>query len=96
MEYQPKYKWKQTWPGEVGLNGKPLEDFEGWDGKTIIGRIRHEEAGPMKGKWQWNGQGPLRMKRHLPQQGYSASAREASRMAEEYYDTLLRNNRVVG
>ncbi|WP_040674012.1 hypothetical protein [Rhizobium grahamii] len=92
MEYEPKYKWQETWPGEVGLDGKPLQDFQGSDGETPIGRIRLEEAGPMKGKWQWSGHGPRKVKRHLPHQGYSMTAREAARMAEEYYDTLLANN----
>jgi hypothetical protein len=92
MDYHPKYKWKPTWPGETGLDGKLLQDFLGLDGTVPVGRIRLEEAGPMKGKWQWNGHGPMKVKRHLPHQGYVATAREASRMAEDYYDRLLEHN----
>lgn len=27
-DYQPKYKWRETWPGETGLDGKQLQDFQ--------------------------------------------------------------------
>ncbi|WP_245500765.1 hypothetical protein [Rhizobium sp. BK251] len=93
-EYKPKYRWGRTWPGENGLDGKPLQDFIGFDGEVIIGRIRLEDSGPLKGQWQWSGQGPFRgiKKRLLPHQGYAETAREASRMAEDYYHQLLALN----
>jgi hypothetical protein len=86
--YKPKYRWKETWPGDTGLDGKSLQDFQGWDDKTAVGRIRLEEAGPMQGKWQWSGHGP-EVRRHLPHQGYVDTACEACRMAEEYYEKLM-------
>ncbi len=92
-EYVPRYKWSETWPGETGLDGKPLQDFLGMDRETPVGRIRLEESGPMKGKWQWSGHGPRVPKRLLTHQGYCATAREASRMAEDYYDKLLEYNK---
>jgi hypothetical protein len=93
-EYRPKYKWRETWPGETGRDGNALQDFQGWDGETPVGRIRLEDAGPMEGKWQWSGHGSRRgiKKRLLPHQGYAATAREASRMVEDYYELLLRHN----
>jgi hypothetical protein len=33
MEWQKKYRWVRTWPGETGLDGKPHEDFVGYDGE---------------------------------------------------------------
>lgn len=90
--YQPRYKWRDTWPGETGLDGKPLQDFQGWDEGTAVGRIRLEEAGPMKGKWQWAGHGGRVKERLLPSVGYSDTAREASRLAEDYYERLLAHN----
>ena len=42
-EYKPKYLWKPTWPGQNGLDGKPLQDFQGWHGETPVGRIRPHE-----------------------------------------------------
>lgn len=63
------------------------------DEGEFIGRIRLELGGPMNGKWQWSGQGPVRIPRRiLPQQGYCDTAREASRMVEEYYHALMRHN----
>jgi len=54
-------------------------------------------------QWEpkYNGvkRGPVRLVstprgiRHLPHQGFSASAREAERMVEEYSDNVLHNNR---
>jgi hypothetical protein len=97
-DYRPKYKWRETWPGETGLDGEPLQDFQGWDGDVSVGRIRLEDAGPMKGKWQWSGHGSQKgiRKRLLPHQGYVATAREASRMVEDYYERLLRHNGMKG
>lgn len=95
--YRPLYPWQPTWPGETGLDGKPLQDFVGIDRGEHIGRIRLEIGGPMGGKWQWSGQGPVRIpKRILPHQGYCATAREASRMVEDYYHRLMWHNGLRG
>jgi hypothetical protein len=85
--YQPKYKWRETWPGEGH------QDFAAWDGETPVGRIRLEESGPMNGRWHWSGNGGPNVKRRLtPNTGYVATAREASRMVEDYYDRLMASN----
>lgn len=47
----------------------------------------------MTGKWQWSGHGPRVRKRLLPHQGYCETARDASRMAEKFYDRLLAANK---
>lgn len=94
-EYKPLYRWQETWPQDRDRDGNRLRDYVGRDGDITVGRIRFEDAGPMKGKWQWNGGGPiygLRVGRLLPQQGYCETAREASRMVEEYYHRLMRHN----
>jgi hypothetical protein len=70
----------------------PLQDFQGWDGKVSVGRIRLENAGPKHGQWQWSGHGPEVKERLLPHQGFEPTAREASRMAEDYYDRLIEHN----
>ncbi|CDM62346.1 hypothetical protein LPU83_pLPU83d_0976 (plasmid) [Rhizobium favelukesii] len=63
-------------------------------GETSIGRIRYEAAGSMRETWQWSGHGPKVKERLLPQQGFEPTAREASRMAEDYYDRLTAHNRL--
>jgi hypothetical protein len=95
-DYRPKYKWRETWPGETGLDGTPLQDFQGWVGDVPVGRIRLEDAGPMKVTWQWSGHGGRVRQRLTPHQGYAATAREASRMVEDYYERLLRYNGMRG
>lgn len=96
MEYKPLYRWQETWPGETGLDGKPLLDFIGLDGEVPIGRIRLEDAGPKRAQWQWSGQGPNVRERLLPHQGFCPTAREASRMVEDYYHRLMRHNKMQG
>ncbi|CDM56309.1 MULTISPECIES: hypothetical protein [Rhizobium] len=95
-QYQPKYLWKPTWTGETGLDGKPLQDFQAWDGEVPVGRIRYEDGGPKREKWQWSGHGPEVRERLMPHQGFEPTAREASRMAEEYYDRLMAANGLKG
>ncbi len=91
-EYIPLYRWKETWPGESDPAGNPLQDFFGMDGDVIIGRIRLESHGPTANLWQWSGQGGKVRERLLPHQGYEPTAREASRMVEDYYHRLMRHN----
>ena len=81
---QPRYAWRETWPGE----GKP--DFVGYDGKEIVGRVRLDTTTATKtGLWRWNGGFASFVRRRvMPQQGWAETARAASRMAEEHYDRL--------
>ncbi|MDM9647742.1 hypothetical protein [Rhizobium sp. S163] len=95
-EYTPLYPWRPTYPGETGLDGKPLQNFVGLDGDVNIGVIRLEEGGKLNGQWQWNGQGPHVRQRLLPHQGYCATAREAARKVEDYYHRLMRHNGLRG
>lgn len=94
-EYKPLYSWRITWPDPSDADTHKT-DFCGWDGAACIGRIRFEDRGPKKGQWQWSGQGPHVPKRLLPHQGFVSSAREASRMVEEYYHALMRKNGLRG
>jgi hypothetical protein len=81
-EYVPRYKWRETWPGEGH------QDFVGVDGDEIFGRIMLDTTThTKKGKWMWSG-GFLRWKRIrvMPQSGWAETAREASREVEEHYE----------
>ncbi|MBW9052297.1 hypothetical protein JNB85_07690 [Rhizobium mesosinicum] len=84
MTYEPKYKWRETWPGE----GR--QDFTGYDGDDIVGRIRLDTTTSDKiGLWRWNGGFASWIReRIMPQQGWEENPREASRRAEEHHDRL--------
>jgi len=60
-----RYKWQVTWPRHEDADSHKT-DFCGWDGEIRIGRIRLEPGGPVKGLWQWSGQGPEVRERLLP------------------------------
>lgn len=84
--YQPRYQWRRTQLDEYD----PPTDFDwlGFDDIGYIGRIRKEMAGPTKGKWHWAGSVPRTFKGSapLPNSGYCDTAREATEMAETYWD----------
>ncbi|MBY5325227.1 hypothetical protein [Rhizobium leguminosarum] len=47
-QYQPKYKWRETWPGEGP------QDFSGFDGELSFGRIQLDQTSHGKtGMWKW-------------------------------------------
>jgi hypothetical protein len=84
-----KYNWRETWPGETGLDGKPHQDYCGWDGETLFGRILLEPDGSSKGQWRhatW-----VKTVVH-PQGGWAKTAREASHIVEEHYEQLKAAN----
>jgi hypothetical protein len=86
-----QYEWRVTWPGRGDAESHKT-DFCGWDGEVLIGRIRFEPGGPVKGLWQWSGQGPEVRERLLPHQGYEETARKAAWMVEDYYERLIAHN----
>ncbi|TAU43620.1 hypothetical protein ELI44_28565 (plasmid) [Rhizobium ruizarguesonis] len=48
-EYQPLYKWRQTWPGEG------YQDSSVFDGEQSFGRIRLDQTSHDEdGAWKWN------------------------------------------
>ncbi|WP_336246177.1 hypothetical protein [Rhizobium laguerreae] len=55
-KYQPKYKWRPTsWPGDVDGDGRPLQDFTGFDGNQSFGRILVDQLTTSRmGTWKWN------------------------------------------
>ena len=88
--YQPKYKWRRT---KLDDNDVPTDnDWSGYDGEIVVGRVQKQPHGPMKGKWLWSAHGPRVKQRLLPHQGFEPEGREAMRMVEEYYDRLLAHN----
>ncbi|MBY3257045.1 hypothetical protein HFO09_23105 [Rhizobium laguerreae] len=90
-EYQPEYKWRPTWPGETNREGKPLQDFTGFDGEQSFGRIQVDEVTTSKlGMWKWNATHvPWVRKRITPHGGWEATSREACRKVEEHYEKLM-------
>jgi hypothetical protein len=88
-EYKPRYRWKETWPGETGMDGKPLQDFAAWDGELQFGRISLDETSLKKGQWIWAiSYIPWTRKAVFPHHGWAPNARDASRLVEETYDKL--------
>ncbi|MBB3396894.1 hypothetical protein [Rhizobium sp. BK060] len=88
--YQHKYKWHRT---KIDANDVPTNnDWSGYDGEIVIGRIQKQPHGPMKDRWLWSGHGPRVRERNLPHQGYEAEGREAMRRVEEYYERLMAAN----
>lgn len=83
-EYRPHYNWRLTWPGEVE------DDFVAADGDEYVGRIYQTHHEPIRGRWKWNAAYPksFRGSPPLPIGGFVDTAREASRMVEEYWDRL--------
>ncbi|MDR7148031.1 hypothetical protein [Rhizobium sp. BE258] len=84
MEYKPKYRWKETWPGEG------QEDYEAFDVDKSFGRIQIDKTSDTKiGQWKWNITHIDWARQHiLPHGGWAPDAREASRMVEEHYEKL--------
>lgn len=82
--YLPRYKWRETWPGEGH------QDFVGWDGEESFGRIQLDTTTHnRKGMWKWNVTHISWVRRHPAKHGgWADNAREASRHVEELYDTL--------
>jgi hypothetical protein len=42
-EYPPEYKGRGSRPGDTGLDGKTMQDLQGWDGEVQVGRIRRSQ-----------------------------------------------------
>jgi hypothetical protein len=89
-EYKPKHKWRPTWPGESNREGKPLQDFTGFDGEQSFGRIQLDQTSHGKmGMWKWNATHVPRVREHIaPHSGWEATSREACRKVEEHYGKL--------
>ncbi len=87
-QYQPKYTWKRT---QIDEKDPPTDfDWIGYDGDGAVGRVRKEQHGPTKGKWQWAGWTPRRFKGTpiTPNLGYVASCRLAMQQCEQYWDAI--------
>ncbi|WP_427146969.1 hypothetical protein [Rhizobium leguminosarum] len=84
VEYQPVYKWRETWPGE----GR--QDFSGFDGEQSFGRIQLDNLTSSRlGMWKWNiTHIPWVRKQIVPHSGWEETTREACRRVEEHYEKL--------
>lgn len=56
--WQKKYRWRRTCGDETGVDGKPYEDYVGFDGDQIIGRIYLDRQALKAGQWRWGGNIP--------------------------------------
>jgi len=94
MPWQKKYRWARTWPGETGLDGKPLEDYSAFDGEQYAGRIRLDRESLKKGQWMWAGAYPRGWSKTpiMPNAGWKPTAAEAARAVEEYWGAMLERN----
>lgn len=89
-DWQKKYRWVRTWPGETGIDGKPYEDYSAYDGDQYAGRIRLELANLKKGTWHWAGAHPKPFHGEpiMPNVGYLPTAAEAAQKVEDYWDAM--------
>ncbi|MBB3977352.1 hypothetical protein GGQ64_002558 [Rhizobium azooxidifex] len=55
MTWQKKYRWVRTWGDETGIDGKPHEDYQGFDGEQNVGRIFLDLQTLKEGQWRWAG-----------------------------------------
>ena len=89
MTWQKKYRWSRTWGDETGIDGKPHEDYVGFDGDQNIGRIYLDQQTLKSGRWRWAGQYPAGTRTPLmPNTGWLPSAGEAARRVEDYWDAM--------
>jgi hypothetical protein len=86
--WQRKYRWTRTWPGETGIDGKPHEDYVGYDGDQNIGRIYQDLQTLKAGQWRWCAQWPRGLSPVMPHNGWLPTAGEAARRVEEYWDRI--------
>ncbi|WLR90951.1 hypothetical protein [Shinella zoogloeoides] len=87
--WQKKYRWARTWPGETGIDGKLHEDYVGYDGDDLIGRIYLDQQTLKSGRWRWAGGYPKGVRSPImPNGGWLASAAEAACQVEDYWDAM--------
>ncbi|MCQ0986380.1 hypothetical protein [Jiella marina] len=81
-EYQPRYKWRQTWP-EKG------EDYECvWNGISV-GRIYRIIGGPQDRMWFWTQYAHQDTPTRIPANSsgvIDGTARDAAKIVEEAFD----------
>ncbi|CAN7386627.1 hypothetical protein [Neorhizobium sp. LjRoot104] len=77
------------------MDGKPHEDYVGYDGNAYIGRIYLDQQTLKAGKWRWAGGKPERCRTMMmPNSGWLPTAAEAARQVEDYWDAMLANTRI--
>lgn len=74
----PHYQWRP-------LELSPENDFVGFDGEILIGRIFLEPRPRFNGLWRWSN---ARSETAIASQGYAASADLAVAAVEALYDEL--------
>jgi hypothetical protein len=89
-DWTRKYRWRRTWPDELDIDGKPFEDYTAFDIDQYAGRIRLDRESLKKGEWRWAGNIPpaFRGTPIMPISGYSATAADAAKAVEDYWDAM--------
>jgi hypothetical protein len=86
MEWQKKYAWRRTWPGEGH------EDWSAFDGKIQIGRIMRDLATHNhRGLFMWSGglSGVKDFrKRLMPHLGWVEEHWQETKAVEDWYDAM--------
>ncbi|RAL98711.1 hypothetical protein [Agrobacterium sp. MS2] len=87
-DWAKKYRWVRSWPNDRGLDGKPLEDYVGFDGDQYIGRIFQDaQTTEKRDQWRWSGSYPRGCRDIiLPHSGWLPTAKAACRQVEAYWD----------
>lgn len=88
--WQKKYRWSRTWGDETGIDGKPHEDYTGYDGEAQIGRIYLDQQTLKAGRWRWAIQYPKGGMPHMPNTGWKDTAAKAAQMVEECWDKQIK------
>lgn len=86
MTWHKKYRWARTWGNETGLDGKPHEDYTGWDGEVNIGRIFFDQQTLKMGQWRWAIQYPKGGKPYQPNTGWAETSALAAQTVEEMWE----------
>lgn len=82
MTWQRKYDWRLTWPGEDRKDWIAVHD------RLTIGRIHLDVTSPKAGTYLWAGNCSCwwGFERPLPDRGWEATAAEAAKRVEDWYD----------
>lgn len=84
-EWQRKYQWVLTWPGEE------TEDWSAFDDGLYIGRVSRDKTSLKKGTFMWSGGCSewWGFRRPMPHSGRAVEAWQAAKAVEDWYDEGL-------
>lgn len=91
-EEKPKYRWRRAWPDHVD------DDFAGFDGPCLLGRIFRIDHIQQRQKWFWllgylHRPDGTPLNRTTPISGWEDTPRQAACRVEQCYEATLKTNR---